>query len=125
MHRPLGHWLLLLALVAMWGSAFLLTKVAVSGVLLGIGIAGMHYTGMGAMVMEAMPVYDSTLVMISILIGIVAATAALWIMSALIEGRAPKHLVSRYKIAAALIMGLAICGMHYVGMAAAWAACPR
>jgi drug/metabolite transporter (DMT)-like permease len=31
MTRPLGHWLLLFALVAMWGSAFMFTGIAVRG----------------------------------------------------------------------------------------------
>ena len=31
-HRPLLHWLLLFALVAMWGSSFLFTKIAVAAI---------------------------------------------------------------------------------------------
>jgi NO-binding membrane sensor protein with MHYT domain len=57
-----------------------LTTVA-SGTLLGLGIAGMHYTGMAAMVMDAEIVYDMRIVALSILIAIVAAWAAIKIIN--------------------------------------------
>ncbi len=94
-----------------------LWKIGLSGLLLGAGIASMHYTGMAAMEMEAAIVYDVRIVAISVAIAVVAACAALWIMFTLIETQ------SRYlglmKLGAGLIMGIAICGMHYTGMAAA------
>lgn len=51
-------------------------KIGLSGILLGTGIATMHYTGMAAMRMEAKMVYDPTILAVSVLIAIVAATAA-------------------------------------------------
>ncbi len=92
-------------------------RILLSGLVLGAGIAAMHYTGMAAMKMDATIVYDLKVVALSVLIAVAAACAALWIMFALIENQ------SRYlflmKTGAGMIMGIAICGMHYTGMAAA------
>ena len=87
-----------------------------SGLFLGFGIAGMHYTGMAAMDMEADLSYEPFLFVLSIVIAIVASIAALWIALNLTEQR-PN--VGRYQVGAAFVMGIAICGMHYTGMAAA------
>ncbi|MDH3767623.1 MAG: ATP-binding protein [Gammaproteobacteria bacterium] len=94
-----------------------LPMICLSGVFLGCGIAGMHYTGMEAMRMDATIVYDPTLVAASIAIAIVAAIAAIWIAFTLVKF-ASQHLL-KLKIGAAIIMGIAICGMHYTGMYAA------
>ncbi|GAA4517185.1 MULTISPECIES: MHYT domain-containing protein [Nonomuraea] len=84
--------------------AFLLS----GGVLAGVGVAGMHYLGMAAMRMSAHVSYDPVTVALSVLIAIAAATAALWF-----AGRVTGAL----KIgAAALLMGVAVSGMHYTGM---------
>ncbi len=94
-----------------------LLKILLSGLLLGAGIAAMHYTGMAAMEMEAAIAYDMRIVAISIAIAVVAACAALWIMFTLIESQS--SYLGVLKLGAALIMGVAICGMHYTGMVAA------
>jgi NO-binding membrane sensor protein with MHYT domain len=80
-----------------------------AGVVMGLGVATMHYTGMAAMRISAEMSYDRVLLAASVLIAIVAATAALRIAVAW-RG------VARH--ASALIMGVAVCGMHYTGMAA-------
>lgn len=49
MLRPLAHWLLLLALVAMWGSAFLLIKVAVASLGPSTVVAGRLVVGAAAL----------------------------------------------------------------------------
>ena len=86
-------------------------RVIAGGVVTGLGVASMHYTGMAAMRLAARTTYQPTLVAASILIAIVAATAALWITfnmrSALLKRFSP------------LVMGGAVCGMHYTAMAAA------
>jgi len=82
------------------------------GTFTGLGVAGMHYLGMAAMRMPADIVYDTTLVAVSIVIAVVAATAAFWLAFIWQRG-----FLSR--LGSALIMGLAVCGMHYTGMAAA------
>ncbi len=80
------------------------------GVIAGLGVASMHYLGMAALRMPAAMNYSPVLVMLSVVIAIVAATAALW--AALRLGGIGSTL------GAALIMGVAVSGMHYTGMAA-------
>lgn len=87
-----------------------ITHLLVAGTLTGLGVASMHYVGMEAMVMAADMSYDSRLVGASIVIAIVAATAALWLAFNL-KG-------NTQMIGASFVMGLAVCGMHYTGMAA-------
>jgi PAS domain S-box-containing protein len=86
-------------------------RVFGAGLLMGSGVVAMHYVGMAAMRMDATLDYDPIWVTISVLIAIGAATAAVW-LSAL------EHKLNR-QIAAALVMGAAISGMHYTGMRAA------
>ena len=85
--------------------------VIVSGPLLGLGVAAMHYTGMAAMRMSGSVLYSPPLVLASVLIAVTAATAALWLTFR-------KNDVWQ-KLLAAGVMGLAVAGMHYTGMAAA------
>ncbi|MEV0312646.1 NO-binding membrane sensor protein with MHYT domain [Nonomuraea fuscirosea] len=86
------------------GTGFLLG----GGVLTGLGVAGMHYLGMAAMNMSGMVSYDPVIVTLSVLIAVAAATVALWftlrVSGALRIG------------GAALVMGVAVSGMHYTGM---------
>ncbi|MDH3858062.1 MAG: hypothetical protein OEV07_08715, partial [Gammaproteobacteria bacterium] len=95
------------------------TKIGLSGLLLGGGIAGMHYTGMAAMRMGATIEYDMNIVALSILIAVVAACAAIWIIFTLLKSKTRGNTLIFLKAGAALIMGIAICGMHYTGMVAA------
>src|SRR3569833_730608 len=90
--------------------------IVVPGVFIGIGISAMHYTGMAAMQMYPGIDYDPLLFATSVLVGIAAAIAALWIAFSLPHSGRGRH---GYKIAAAAVMGAAIVGMHYTGMAAA------
>jgi len=92
-------------------------KIGLSGLLLGGGIASMHYTGMAAMEMQASISYDTPLFVLSIVIAVVAACAAIWIIFTLSYFHGKR--VGLLKFGAANIMGIAICGMHYTGMAAA------
>ena len=86
-----------------------------SGLIWGSGIAGMHYMGMASMKMDAVITYDPFIFTLSIVIAIAASIAALWISLNLAHRLHQPWL----HIGAALIMGVAICGMHYTGMAAA------
>ena len=93
-----------------------LPRLAGGGVLMGIGIVSMHYTGMAAMQMAPPIRYQSLLLCLSVLIGIVASTIALW---SAFEFRLETILSAFWKKAgSALVMGTAISGMHYTGMAA-------
>ena len=85
-------------------------------VLLGIGIASMHYTGMAALLMDPDVQYIPWLFALSVLIAILASGAALWIAFQL---RGEGKNISLLRFGASLVMGCAIVGMHYTGMAAA------
>ena len=92
-------------------------RLVAGGVLMGCGIAGMHYTGMAALQMTPALHYQPAWFAGSIAIAIGASTAALWMARAL-SNDSERH-VTRKRGAAALVMGVAISGMHYAGMAAA------
>jgi diguanylate cyclase (GGDEF)-like protein/PAS domain S-box-containing protein len=91
--------------------------VTLSAVLMGGGIVAMHYTGMAAMRMEPPIQYDAMLVTASAIIAIAASYAALYI--AFHTSGQSTASVLKPRVCAALIMGAAICGMHYTSMAAA------
>ncbi len=80
------------------------------GLVIGLGVASMHYLGMSAMRMPDTMRYGKGLVLLSVLIAVVAGTAALWAALRL------HRLWST--LAASMIMGVAVSGMHYTGMAA-------
>ena len=84
-------------------------------VLMGSGIAAMHYVGMEAMRLPAMCNYSLALVTLSIVLAVVISFVALWLTFAV---RDQKATWSWQKSGSALLMGLAIPVMHYVGMAA-------
>lgn len=93
------------------------TRLGLSGVLMGFGIAAMHYIGMAAMRLQAEVTYDSFYFSLSIFIAIVASVVALWLF---IQFRNDSLAVwSWQKGFSAVIMGLAISGMHFTGMHAA------
>lgn len=83
-------------------------NLPIGGVLTGLGVALMHYTGMAAMIMPAKISYDTTLFYASIVIAVVAATVALWLAFNL-RG-------NLQRFGSAIVMGIAVCGMHYTGM---------
>jgi NO-binding membrane sensor protein with MHYT domain/CheY-like chemotaxis protein/nitrogen-specific signal transduction histidine kinase len=93
-----------------------LKRLGVSAVLMGVGINAMHYTGMAAMRMEPGIVYDPWLFALSVAIAIAASGLALWIAFRL-RRNVPHVWLPR--VGAAVVMGVAIVGMHYTGMAAA------
>jgi signal transduction histidine kinase len=86
-------------------------RLMLSGICMGLGIAAMHYTGMAAMRVHAQLNYDRLFVALSLIIAIGAATASLWLA---FRTTAPGQ-----KLVAAIVMGLAISGMHYTAMEAA------
>jgi NO-binding membrane sensor protein with MHYT domain len=83
-------------------------KLLLAGVLTGLGVALMHYTGMAAMIMPATISYDPALFNLSLAIAVAAATVALWLAFNL-RG-------NLQRFGSALVMGVAVCGMHYTGM---------
>lgn len=93
-----------------WGRAL------AGGVIMGGGVATMHYIGMAAMRLPAACHYDRLLWTLSVIVAIVISLIALWLSFHLREDA--KVTVSR-KSASAVVMGAAIAAMHYTGMAAA------
>jgi two-component system, sensor histidine kinase and response regulator len=91
----------------------------VAGPIMGVGIASMHYTGMAAMRMPATISYDSLLFILSVLIAIGASIAALWLAFRFSIATNTGGRWRWTKGGSALVMGGAIVGMHYAGMAAA------
>ncbi len=81
-----------------------------AGTFTGLGVAAMHYTGMAAVRLSGRMTFSPVLFTLSVVIAIVAATAALWAGLNLSGLRAT--------LGASLIMGVAVSGMHYTGMAA-------
>ncbi|KUM89827.1 hypothetical protein OIE43_31825 [Streptomyces pseudovenezuelae] len=86
------------------------TALMTGGAVTGLGIASMHYLGMAGMRLNGQLEYNTVTVTISVVIAVVAATAALWA-----AGQVRGFL---WSVGASLIMGLAVTGMHYTGMAA-------
>ncbi|AHX12220.1 signal protein [Dyella jiangningensis] len=99
-----------IGLAVVSAGAFSWLNLVFAGVLMGLGVAGMHYLGMAAMLTSAQISYDGGLVVLSVLIAIVASMAALWLAFNL-RGRLQM-------LGSALVMGVAVCGMHYTGMSA-------
>jgi PAS domain S-box-containing protein len=86
------------------------------GIIIGIGIASMHYVGMSAMLHVTIR-YTPGLFIVSIAIAILASQVALWSMMRPFIKQGQYRII--YNILSAFILGGAICGMHYVGMSAA------
>lgn len=87
-----------------------LGSLLLGGLITGLGVAVMHYMGMAAMRMDGRVTYNAGLFIVSVVIAIVAATAALWAALRL-NGVGPA-------LVASVVMGVAVSGMHYTGMAA-------
>jgi len=92
-------------------------SLVVGGVLVGAGIGAMHYAGMSAMRMSLDLRYDPFTFGLSIVVAVVLATLALWVRFGLRRLRRLSE--GKRLLLAAIVMGCAITGMHYTGMAAA------
>jgi NO-binding membrane sensor protein with MHYT domain len=87
-----------------------LSRVIGAGLLTGGGVLAMHYTGMEGMHVAGHIHYNLAMVVASAMIAVVASTVALWFAIS-VRGWVPV-------LGAAGIMAIAVCGMHYTGMAA-------
>jgi PAS domain S-box-containing protein len=117
-----------LSLLAAIGAAALALVVASRPVLgtlellgaatvMGGGIAAMHYTGMAAMRLPALLTYDAKLVALSLVIAVTASAVALWIFRRLRSDESDRG--QSLRAGAAVVLGLAIAGLHYTAMTAA------
>ena len=91
-------------------------RLAGGALLMGAGVAGMHYTGMAALRMNPGIQYDPARFGLSIVIAVLASGVALWIAFRL---RRQSRRVRALRAGSAVVMGVAIVGMHYTGMSAA------
>lgn len=89
------------------------------GLLLGGGIGTMHYAGMAAMRLNGLIRYDATLFTLSIVVAVALGTLALWLKFRLPDWL-PHWSHARVMLTSAGTMGLAVSGMHYTAMAAAY-----
>jgi PAS domain S-box-containing protein len=92
------------------------SRAVAGSVLMGAGIASMHYIGMAAMRLPAICQFNSSLVVMSVAFAVLISFAALWIT---FHFRDEKTGIGWEKLAGAVVMGAAIPVMHYTGMAAA------
>jgi diguanylate cyclase (GGDEF)-like protein len=99
------------------GAHLTVLRLVIAAIFMGAGIAGMHYLGMAAIVIVPAIAYDPILVIVSVLIAATASFVALTMFFRLREGDSSHLRLARF--GAATVMGLAISGMHYTGMAAA------
>ena len=90
--------------------------VLVGSLVMGGGIAGMHYIGMAAMRLRAKCHYSVALVVLSVILAVLISLIALWLAFRLREETVSW---SWRRLASAVVMGAAIPVMHYTGMAAA------
>lgn len=92
------------------------SRLFIATLILSSGVVAMHYLGMAAMMFDDSIRWNKTAVSLSVVIAVLASGAALWLAFHLRH----KHkgvLINR--IAAAILMSVAICAMHYTGMYAA------
>jgi NO-binding membrane sensor protein with MHYT domain/signal transduction histidine kinase len=94
-----------------------LKRLTIGAIVMGAGISAMHYSGMAAITIVPMITYAGHLVAASIAIAVTASFAALWLAFKLRSGES-RH-IALARAVAAVVMGLAISGMHYTAMAAA------
>ncbi|CDZ77162.1 Sensor protein FixL [Legionella massiliensis] len=114
----------LVVAIAASGFALLLLRKSIinvihlisGGLILGLAIASMHYTGMAALIYSLNIRFLPGLFFLSVIVAIIASGAAIWF--ALKSNAVVLRLRNRIKVLSAIIMGLGISGMHYTGMAA-------
>lgn len=94
-------------------------QVLIGGVLVGVGIGVMHYVGMAAMDMAPLLRYDPLIFALSIIVAVILAIIALWVRTGLNQFISSSMSTITSNFIASIVMGLAIAGMHYTGMAAA------
>ncbi|EEJ2352847.1 EAL domain-containing protein [Salmonella enterica subsp. enterica] len=107
------------SLFALWlvsAEKLRLRRLLPGALVMGLGISAMHYTGMAALQFASIIVWNSAWVALSIIIALLASCGALWLTFRL---RHEGTDVALRRAGAAVLMGIAIAGMHYAGMKAA------
>lgn len=91
-------------------------SLLLGGVVTATGVCVMHYLGMNAIIVDAEVVWEPGIVAASVIIAIVAASAAYWILFRLL---ALYPQIELLRLASSIVAAVAVNGMHYTGMAAA------
>ncbi|MCE0489894.1 EAL domain-containing protein [Pantoea sp. Mb-10] len=108
------------SIVALWlvctSQALPIARLCAGALVLGSGVVAMHYTGMAALMFTPGIVWHAGWITLSVVIALAASGAALWLAFHLRDGH-PR--VTLLRLGASVVMGFAIAGMHYTGMAAA------
>src|SRR5271163_2234217 len=104
-----------IALLAVSGKRFSARAIAASGLVMGAGIAAMHYIGMAAMRLPAECNYDISIVIASVAVSVAVSAVALMLS---FHFRAAANSFNPGKLISAVVMGFAIAAMHYTGMSA-------
>ncbi|MEG1212929.1 MAG: EAL domain-containing protein [Leclercia sp.] len=102
--------------IAVSGTSLSVPRLLVATVILSAGVVTMHYVGMSALMGHGAIHWDMPIVLLSIVISIIASCVGLWLAFHLRHNH--KGAVMN-RIVAALVIGAAVCAMHYTGMAAA------
>src|SRR6267378_895642 len=92
--------------------------LVLASIFMGFAIAGMHYIGMAAMRMSSHVTYDPIIVAASVGVAIIGSFLALALIRNLVATSSEPRAWLK-KAGASLVMGFAVAGMHYTGMAAA------
>lgn len=101
-----------IAFLTLYRSRGKVWQVLLAGFTMGIGIASMHYLGMAAIEYPGIIQYEKRLFILSVIIAIVVSFVALYLFKVL-----QKVQTKWITIPVAIVMGIAISGMHYTGMA--------
>ncbi|WP_311221590.1 MULTISPECIES: EAL domain-containing protein [unclassified Acidovorax] len=96
---------------------FRILHLVAGALVMGGGISAMHYIGMQALDMSIGIVWDPLLVAASIVVAVLASASALAIFQLLLKVHSTRRPL--FQAVASAVMAIAICGMHYTGMAAA------
>ncbi|MGX5085773.1 putative bifunctional diguanylate cyclase/phosphodiesterase [Enterobacter sp. UPMP2052] len=102
--------------IAVRGKSLSPLRLIFATLILSAGVVSMHYVGMAALMLKGGIIWDRRIVLLSVIIAVAASGVALWLAFHLRDKR--KGLFIN-RIVAALVMGAAICAMHYTGMSAA------
>lgn len=120
-HIPLVLFSVLPAVVSCWLAFSIISRPAISAkhlffgaLMIGLGILSMHILGMEAVMMPATVAHDAFLWTLAAVIAFTASYVALYLLFHLRK----VHGFHWSKIASAIVMGIAVSGMHYTGMAA-------
>ncbi|SDJ34737.1 bifunctional diguanylate cyclase/phosphodiesterase [Salimicrobium halophilum] len=102
-----------LAFITLYMTAYKRWKIFVASILIGLGISGMHYLGMTAITYDGFLVYDPGMVGASIIFAIGVAYLGIIFLRKMQNVKKPVALVP-----VAVVLGISVSGMHYLGMAA-------